>query len=148
MQVKNPATIRKYLVHSLMLNYIFAIAFCAWSVPAAAQLYRCENAKTGAKTYSSAPCPAGFKSAVIPRVAPPHPPPARQPSQRMVVSAPPAPAGGGASYSASEQAGISSSWECEQARRAQAVRDSRVTNFASDARERPIDVAGACGLRR
>jgi len=129
-----------------MLKYILAIAFCAASVPATAQLYRCENARTGAKTYSSAPCPAGFKSAVIPRVAPPDSTPSRLPVQRMVVSAPPAPAGGGASYSASEQAGKSSSWECEQARRAQAVRDSRVTNFASDARERPIDIAGACGL--
>ena len=134
---------------SLMLKYLIAVTFAATTVPAAAQLYRCEDAKTGAKTYSGDPCPAGVRSAIIPRLAPPNPASAQAalPRPRVVVTQTPAAAGGGISYSASQPAGKSSSWECEQAKRAQAVRDSRVTRFDSDARERPIDVAGACGLR-
>ena len=131
-----------------------ACGVCAVALPAAAQVYKCVDPKTGAKTYSDSGCAQSAQGTTL-EALPPRIQRAPQPRQ----SAPPpvqdwqASGGRGGSYAVAAQPvdsiepprGDPNSYECEQAKRKLAVRQSRITNFASDAKEPFIDVNRICG---
>ena len=138
------------------VTFTFAIALglCAIASPAAAQVYKCVDPKTGAKTYSDSGCARSAQRttmealpAVIQR-APQARQSAPQPVQDWQVSG----ARGGSQTVAAQPVGSMeppqgdpNSYECEQAKRKLAFRKSRVTNFATDAKEPFIDVNRICG---
>jgi len=131
-----------------------AVGWCAVALPAAAQVYKCVDPKTGAKTYSDSGCARSAQRTTMEAL-----PPVLKRSAQATQSAP-APVQdwraqeerGGLQAGAAEPVGSiappqgdPNSYECEQAKRKLAVRRSRVTNFASDAKEPVIDVNRICG---
>jgi len=131
---------------------IIAVGGCALALPAAAQVYKCVDPKTGAKTYSDSGCARSAQRTTMEAL----PPVVMRAAQAMR----PAPvqdwraedARAGLQAVAAEPVGSiaplqgdPNSYECEQAKRKLAVRRSRVTNFASDAKEPVIDVNRICG---
>lgn len=137
---------------------IIAVGVSAVALPAVAQVYKCVDPKTGAKTYSDSGCARSAQrttmEALPPVIAP-------APHETQAARYAPAPvqgwraedARGGPQAGAAQPVGSiappqgdPNSYECEQAKRKLAVRRSRVTNFASDAKEPVIDVNRICGV--
>jgi len=131
---------------------IIAVGGYAFALSTAAQVYKCVDPKTGAKTYSDSGCARSAQRTTMEALAPV--------VTRAAQATRPAPvqdwraedARGGMQPAAAEPVGSiappqgdPNSYECEQAKRKLAVRRSRVTNFASDAKEPVIDVNRICG---
>jgi len=136
--------------------HAIALGLCTLAVQANAQIYKCVDPASGAKTYSDTGCVSRAQRTTIA----PLPGPAQslvRPEQSARLSqgmpAPAASATRESSYtppadpvrSIAVSGGDPDSYECEQAKRRLAVRKSRVTRFASDATEPMIDVNRACG---
>ncbi|MBD8654566.1 DUF4124 domain-containing protein [Oxalobacteraceae sp. CFBP 13730] len=137
---------------SSIVMCIIAVGGYAFALPTAAQVYKCVDPKTGAKTYSDSGCARSAQRTTMEALAPV--------VTRAAQATRPAPvqdwraedARGGMQPAAAEPVGSiappqgdPNSYECEQAKRKLAVRRSRVTNFASDAKEPVIDVNRICG---
>lgn len=134
-----------------------AVGWCAVTLPAAAQVYKCVDPKTGAKTYSDSGCahsaqrttmealpPVLKRSAQATQATRSAPAPVQEWRAQDAYGSPQAVAAEPVGSIAPPQ-GDPNSYECEQAKRKLAVRRSRVTNFASDAKEPVIDVNRICG---
>ena len=135
-----------------------AVGWCAVALPAAAQVYKCVDPKTGAKTYSDSGCARSAQRTTMEALPPVI---GRLAQGTQAARYAPAPvqdwraedARGGLQAGAALPVGSiappqgdPNSYECEQAKRKLAVRRSRVTNFASDAKEPVIDVNRICGV--
>jgi hypothetical protein len=131
---------------------IIAVGGCALALPAAAQVYKCVDPKTGAKTYSDSGCARSAQRTTMEALPPVvmRAPQAARPVPVQDWRAEDAraglqPAAAEPVGSIAPPQGDPNSYECEQAKRKLAVRRSRVTNFASDAKEPVIDVNRICG---
>jgi len=131
---------------------IIAVGGCALALPAAAQVYKCVDPKTGAKTYSDSGCARSAQRTTMEALPPvvTRAPQATRPAPAQDWRAEDAHTGLQAVAaepvgSIAPPQGDPNSYECEQAKRKLAVRRSRVTNFASDAKELVIDVNRICG---
>lgn len=131
---------------------IIAVGGCALALPAAAQVYKCVDPKTGAKTYSDSGCARSAQRTTMEALPPvvTRAPQATRPAPAQDWRAEDAHTGLQAVAaepvgSIAPPQGDPNSYECEQAKRKLAVRRSRVTNFASDAKEPVIDVNRICG---
>lgn len=127
------------------------VPFCA-----NAQIFKCVDPKTGAKTYSDVPCAPLDRAATI--LTPRYTTPSTTRQPQLSASQ----AEQGRSEPLERQARLANltdladateasrdkanSIECEQAKRKLAVRKSRVTRFSSDAKEPAIDLHAACGM--
>lgn len=136
---------------------IVAVGACAVALPAAAQVYKCVDPKTGARTYSDSGCARSAQRTTMEALPPVV---GRSAQETQATRSAPVPvqdwhaqaARGGPQAVMAEPVGSiappqgdPNSYECEQAKRKLAVRRSRVTNFASDAKEPVIDVNRICG---
>lgn len=131
------------------IKLLLYFGLCLVPLCAHAQVFKCVDPKTGAKTYSGVPCASADRTTIL--ATPHYPTPSSAvPQQAPVQSAPPARAtrlvsatdGSGRAGGGHDKANSS---ECEEAKRKIAVRNSRVTRFSSDAKEAVIDVRAACG---
>ncbi|MBD8628155.1 DUF4124 domain-containing protein [Oxalobacteraceae sp. CFBP 13708] len=137
---------------SSIVMCIIAVGGCALASPAAAQVYKCVDPKTGAKTYSDSGCARSAQRTTMEALPPvvTRAPQAARPAPVQDWRADEARAGLQPAVaepvgSIAPPQGDPNSYECEQAKRKLAVRRSRVTNFASDAKEPIIDVNRICG---
>lgn len=131
---------------------IIAVGGCALALPAVAQVYKCVDPKTGARTYSDSGCARSAQRTTMEALPPvvTRAPQATRSAPVQSWRAEDARAGLQAVVaepvgSIAPPQGDPNSYECEQAKRKLAVRRSRVTNFASDAKEPVIDVNRICG---
>ncbi|WP_332876197.1 DUF4124 domain-containing protein [Massilia sp. S19_KUP03_FR1] len=150
-------------------RYVIAISLCTLALQANGQISKCIDPKSGATTYSNTGCATHeqittIRTAPAPTQAAPAAAPVAAPVAASVAASPanlPPVLPDKAATDRLVQAELArlsreadaarnkaSSFECEQAKRALAVRRSRVTRFQSDAREPAIDVDGACGYER
>lgn len=138
------------------IKLMLCFGLCIVPFGVSAQIFKCVDPKTGAKTYSGNPCAASDQGTTL--ATPRYPKPTvSRPSQPSVsqteqirsepldhrVSSATLDNSSSRSEASHEKA---YSIECEQAKRKLAVRKSRITRFRTDGNEPAIDIHAACGI--
>lgn len=154
-----PSTLYLNMEHLLQFSRIkllLCFSMCIAPFSASAQIFKCVDSKTGAKTYSGTPCAISDRATTI---ATPHYPTTStlrptqfSASQTEQVRSETSGHGerlatpGNLSSRSDASHDKANSIECEHAKRKLAVRKSRVTRFSTDVNEPAIDIRAACGI--